>query len=158
MLPCFHASRASYVVEMPDTTPPGVRQTLTAMALTWDNEPAGSALRFNCLQDSACLCQPPNSFPSRSTSTDHIASPENLSLTGLKASPAWSAPLWLSSLRQIIGFRLSLSKTAQEPYSYHRNTASTVPANTTKYQQIMPPKQTQKAAAVASTYTPRVSV
>ncbi|KAF7509542.1 hypothetical protein GJ744_007942 [Endocarpon pusillum] len=128
------------------------------MALTWNNEPAGSGLHFNCLQHSPCLCQPPNSFLSRSTDHTHIASAENLSLAELKASPAWSAPLWLSSLRQIIAFRFSPSKTPSEAYSYHRNTASTVPANTTKYQQIMPPKQTQKAAAVASSSTPTGSV
>ena len=153
MLPCFLCGRnARY-----NTARCSSNLSLAAMALTWDNEPAGSGLPYNCLQKSPCLCQSPNSFPSRST--DHIAPAENLSLIGFKANPDWSAPLWLSSLRQIIGFRFSLSKAPQEPYSCHRNAAaSTVPANTTKYQQTMPPNQTQKTAVVTSSSTPTGSM
>jgi hypothetical protein len=123
---------------------------LSVMAQSWGNESVGGGLGVSCFQDIHSLPQSSESFLSRG----QVLSAKDLSLSGLKASVAWSAPNWLSTLCQILDLRFRNLNGMQEANSYRLKTTSVVQADAIQQQETKPPVETQGQAVVAYLSTP----
>lgn len=98
----WRTSQKYFIVcsQNPISTPRYIRQNLTRMAQSWDNEPVGLGLRPSCLQDIYHPPQSSNSF--LSINQFQPVPPSSISPFGSKHNLEWSQPNWLSKLCQII--------------------------------------------------------
>jgi hypothetical protein len=140
---------------MPGTTPETAHYTQhcvliensTAMAHIWHNEPLCGPLPLSYFQHAHSLPQPTHTL----LLTDYFPPPEKLSAKRLNAVKK-TAPVWLSSLCQILDIRIQNSKDSPQARSLNQKPASLTLSESIKHQ-LNSPVQRQKEAATTYSST-----